>query len=356
MTERETKLAGLVDVVLREGASDLHLVVGRQPTIRVAGSLAPLVREQELSAAAVEAAVQEMLSEDHTARLKEHGHVDLSFAFGNAARFRVNVYRERGNLAAAMRLIPTEIKDLKSLNLPDALEAFANRTQGFFLVVGPMGHGKSTTLASMINYINRTRAEHILTIEDPIEYLFVPERSIMNQREVRSDTENFPDALRAMLREDVNVLMIGEMRDIETMAAAVTAAETGHMVFATLHTNNAAQTIDRIIDSFPSHQQNQIRLQLSSALLGVFSQRLIPRVSGGRIPAYELMIANSAVKNLVREGKTHEIDIVIETSYEQGMVSLNRSLAGLVRAGEITIESARAYSLNPRSLDGLVSR
>ena len=356
MTERETKLAGLVDVVLREGASDLHLVVGRQPTIRVAGSLAPLVREQELSAAAVEAAVQEMLSEDHTARLKEHGHVDLSFAFGNAARFRVNVYRERGNLAAAMRLIPTEIKDLKSLNLPDALEAFANRTQGFFLVVGPMGHGKSTTLASMINYINRTRAEHILTIEDPIEYLFVPERSIMNQREVRSDTENFPDALRAMLREDVNVLMIGEMRDSETMAAAVTAAETGHMVFATLHTNNAAQTIDRIIDSFPSHQQNQIRLQLSSALLGVFSQRLIPRVSGGRIPAYELMIANSAVKNLVREGKTHEIDIVIETSYEQGMVSLNRSLAGLVRAGEITIESARAYSLNPRSLDGLVSR
>jgi twitching motility protein PilT len=257
-------------------------------------------------------------------------------------------------MGASLRLVSSVVKDIESLNLPAVLRDFANKEQGFFLVVGPIGHGKSTTLASMIDYINHSRSEHILTIEDPIEYFFVQDKSIIDQREVKNDTKDFHSALRSMFREDVNVGMIGEMRDLETISTAITAAETGHLVFSSLHTNNAAQTIDRIIDSFPAEQQNQIRLQLSSALLGVFSQRLVPRISGGLIPAYELLVCNPAIKNLIREKRTHEIDIVIETSFEQGMVSLDRSLANLVREREITIENALAHSLNPKGLEGLL--
>ncbi len=253
-----------------------------------------------------------------------------------------------------MRLIPRDIKSFNDLSLPPILETFTQMKQGFFLVVGPVGQGKSTTLASMVERINLTRTEHIVTIEDPVEYTFESKSSVINQREVKIDTHSFQDALIAAFREDVNVIMVGEMRGPETMSAAVTAAETGHLVFSTLHTNNAAQTIDRIIDTFPSAQQDQIRIQLSSSLAGIFSQRLLPRVQGGLIPAYELLINNDAVANLIREKRTHEINTVIETSSESGMIDMNRSLAELVRRGDVTPEVAVTRSLNPKSFLRLV--
>ncbi len=340
--------------VVKEGASDLHLSVGRHPTIRVAGALTPLIKKTVLSSEDTKGMIFAMLGEQEKELFFKKKELDFSYSFEDKVRFRVNVFFQRGFMGSALRLIPIEIKTFQELNLPDVLIDFVNKAQGFFLVVGPIGHGKSTTLASMIDYINHNRAEHILTIEDPIEYLFAQDKSIIDQREVRIDTDDFRAALRSMFRQDVNVGMIGEMRDTETIGAAVTAAETGHLIFSSLHTNNAAQTIDRIIDSFPANQQNQIRLQLSNGLLGVFSQRLVPRVSGGRIPAYELLIATPAVKNLIRENRTHEIDMVIETSFELGMVSLNRSLADLVRSGEISADSAFNYSLNQKSLEGLI--
>ena len=234
------------------------------------------------------------------------------------------------------------------------LKTFATKKQGFFLVVGPVGQGKSTTLSAMIEYINSGRPEHIVTIEDPVEYIYEEKHSIIDQREVGIDTKDFASALNAIFREDVNVILIGEMRSADTISTAVTAAETGHLVFATLHTNSAAQTIDRIIDSFPGNQQDQIRSQLASSLLGVFSQRLIPRVAGGLVMAYELLINNAAIANLIREKRTHEIDVVIETGTDQGMVDMNRSLLELVRAGEITMENAYSYSMNPKALERLM--
>jgi twitching motility protein PilT len=253
-----------------------------------------------------------------------------------------------------LRYIPKEIRSISELNVPSILESFARREQGFFLVVGPVGQGKSTTLAALVELINTERMEHIVTIEDPIEQVYVPKQSLIDQREVGIDTDSFSTALYAAFRQDVDVLLVGEMRDPETMAAAVTAAETGHLVFSTLHTNNAAQTIDRIIDSFSASQQEQVRLQLASALSGIFSQRLIPRVSGGLIPAFELLINNKAVANLIREKRTHEINTVIETSQQDGMIDFNRSLAELVARGEITVENAYSHSLNPNALDRLI--
>jgi twitching motility protein PilT len=261
---------------------------------------------------------------------------------------------ERGRVSIALRLIPRIIRSFLELNLPRSLEAFASREQGFFLVVGPVGQGKTTTLAALLEKINQERSEHIITIEDPIEYIFENKKSLINQREVRVDTKNFQSALQSVFREDVDVVMIGEMRTPETMATAVTAAETGHLVFSTLHTNNASQTLDRIIDSFPGNQQEQIRIQLAGSLAGIFSQRLVPRISGGLIPAFELMVTNSAVSNLIREKRTHEIQTVIETGAEEGMIDMNRSLADLVRAGEITIESAYSRSWNPKTLERLL--
>ena len=246
------------------------------------------------------------------------------------------------------------MRTLPELKLPESLKEFTRKKQGFFLVVGPVGQGKSTTLSAMVDFINTERAEHILTIEDPIEYVFAEKHSIIDQREVGIDTKDFPTGLRSIFREDVNVIMIGEMRSPETIATAVTAAETGHLVLSTLHTNNAAQTIDRIIDSFPGDQQDQIRAQLAESLLGIFSQRLIPRITGGLVPAYELLINNNAVANLIREKRTHEIDVVIETGTEHGMVDMNRSLLELVRAGEITMESAYLYSMNPKALERIL--
>ncbi len=354
MKDYKKELTNLILTTIKEGASDLHLTSGRQPTIRVAGALITLVKGPVLSYEDTEGLAFSMLDEKRKEEFLEQKELDFSYAFEDKARFRVNLFYQRGFIGAALRLIPTNIKEMEDLNLPPLLKDFANMEQGFFLAVGPIGHGKSTTLASMIDYINHTRSEHILTIEDPVEYFFVQDKSIIDQREVKTDTKDFQRALRSMFREDVNVAMIGEMRDLETISTAITAAETGHLIFSSLHTNDSAQTIDRIIDSFQPSQQSQIRLQLSSALIGIFSQRLIPRISGGLVPAYEVLICTPAVKNLIREGRTHEINIVVETSSELGMVSLNKSLADLVRRGEIGVETALAYSLNPKDLDRII--
>jgi twitching motility protein PilT len=343
----------LVSMVLNEGASDLHLSEGRNPVIRVAGNLLTLVKSPIISQTDIVGFLNELLNEENKILLKKDRDVDFSYSLTNA-RFRGNAFYHQGVLSIALRLIPKKISTLSELNLPPILETFTRHQQGFFLVVGPIGQGKSTTLAALIEMINQTRSEHIVTIEDPIEYLYESKKSIIDQREVRIDTPDFKDALISMFRQDIDVALVGEMRDAETMATAVTAAETGHLVFSTLHTNNAAQTINRIIDSFPSSQQDQIRIQLASSLTGIFSQRLIPRISGGLIPAYELLINNSAVENLIREKRIHEINSVIETSSGEGMIDMNRSLAELVRAGEITVENAYLNSSNPKTLERLV--
>ena len=348
------ELEQLITAVIKEGGSDLHIAEGRHPTIRVAGTLIPLLKHKVLSKEDTLGFVTELLTPENKKRFLETMEVDFSYSYKDQGRFRGNGYFQQGAVSIALRLIPRKIRTLEELNLPPILATFAERRQGFFLVVGPVGHGKTTTLAAMIDLINSTRAEHIITIEDPIEYLFEEKRSIIDQREVRIDTKDFQTALTAMFREDVNIAMIGEMRGSETIATAVTAAETGHFVLSTLHTNNAAQTIDRIIDSFSADQQGQIRLQLSETLTGIFSQRLIPRISGGLVPAYELLIANSAVANLIREKRTHEIDTVIETGLEQGMIDINRSLIDLVRRNEITVADAYRYTTNPRSLERMM--
>lgn len=336
--------------VAEEGASDLHIAVGRHPVLRVSGQLVPLTKKPILTQADTAGLVEAMMGKEWFQEFSRNKEKDFSYSYKDKIRFRVNAYFQKGFIGAALRIVPYKIKTLEELNIPLVLAEFSKKEQGFFLVVGPTGHGKSTTLAALVDLINHTRTEHIITIEDPIEYIFTPDRSMVDQREVGLDTKDFASALRSMFREDVNVAMIGEMRDPETMAAAVTAAETGHLVFSSLHTNNAAQTIDRIIDTFPGAQQGQIRTQLASTLIGIFSQRLIPRVSGGLIPAYELLLSNAAVRNLIRENKVHEIDLVIETNAEVGMVSFNRSLIDLVRRGEITMENALLFSQNPQEL------
>ena len=344
----------LIETVIKEGASDLHLSEGRQPTIRVSGFLVPLIKKEALSKEDTLGLLAELLPKEGFSRFLETKEVDFSWGYKDGSRFRGNAYFEQGTVGIALRLIPKNIRTLEELNLPPILRNFTDKQQGFFLVVGPVGHGKTTTLAALIELINQNRAEHIITIEDPIEYVYEPKKSLIDQREVRIDTKDFPTALVSMFRQDVDVVMIGEMRGAETISTAVTAAETGHLVFSTLHTNNAAQTIDRIIDSFPAAQQQQIRTQLAGSLTGIFSQRLIPRISGGLIPAYELLIVNPAVANLIRENRTHELNTLIETGLEQGMVDLNRSLAELVRQGEITPENAINYSLNPKGLTKLI--
>lgn len=344
----------LVSTVIREGGSDLHFAAHRRPVIRVAGMLYPIAKEPELSPENTLAILKILLNEAKYKEFIRRQEIDFSYTTSELARFRGNAFFQKGTVSIALRLIPAKIRTLSELNLPAALEQFTRLEQGFFLIVGPVGHGKSTTLAALIDIINKERAMHIITIEDPIEYLFTPAQSIIDQREVGMDTKNFHSALASVFRQDVDVVMIGEMRGPETMATAVTAAETGHLVFSTLHTNNAPQTIDRIIDSFPPEQQGQIRAQLSQSLAGIFSQRLVSRVSGGLIPAYELLINNSAIANLIREGRTHEINVVVETSSGEGMVTLNRTLADLVRRGEIAADSAMAYSLNPEGLEGML--
>ena len=352
----KSKLNELLLTVARQNASDLHIAVGRRPTIRVDSVLIPLTKEAILTREDAEGLVFALLTEDQKARFLQLKQLDLSFNFEDKARFRVNVFFQRGFVAAALRLIPAQIKTIEELNLPPLLHDFTNLNQGFLLVVGPAGHGKSTTLAAILDEVNHKRTDHIITIEDPIEYMFAQDQCIVSQREVGQDTTSFHDALRAVLRQDPDVLMIGEMRDPETIATAMTAAETGHLVFSTLHTNSASQTIDRIIDSFAPEQQGQVVSQLASTLIGIVSQRLIPRVGGGRVPALEVMLTNAAIRNLIRERKMYQIDLVIETSVQEGMMSLNRSLINLVKRQEISLEQAEANSLNPSELRILLER
>ncbi|MCK5285757.1 MAG: PilT/PilU family type 4a pilus ATPase [Candidatus Pacebacteria bacterium] len=341
----------LINSVVKENGSDIHLTRDEYPVIRVQGSLHYLEAMPKLSSDDIMGIVTYLLTPEYKEEFLKNKEIDFSFET-EVARFRGSCFYAQKSVGVSLRLIPKKVKTLKELNLPSVLETFAQKQQGFFLVVGPMGHGKSTTLASMVEMINQTKAEHIVTIEDPVEYIFQKGKSIIDQREVKIDTKDFPTALRSVFRQDADVIMIGEMRGIETISTSVTAAETGHLVLSTLHTNNAPQTIDRIIDVFPPQQQNQIRIQLAGSLLGIFSQRLVPRISGGMIPAYELLINNNATANLIREGRTFEIANVIETSSAEGMVSLNKSLEELVRVGEITLENARKYSFRPKELKG----
>lgn len=347
------ELEELILTVIREGGSDLHLGAGRMPAIRVSGELIFLAKHPVLTQEDMCGFLSEVLEESKVAKFKEDQETDFSYDFRGEARLRGNAFFQKGLIGMVFRLVP-KVQTLEDLRLPPILAEMARKKQGFFLVVGPVGQGKSTTLSAMINVINNEQARNIITIEDPIEHVYVPNKSIINQREVGIDTKDFHVALKEVFREDVNVIMVGEMRTPETIATAVTAAETGHLVLSTLHTNNASQTIDRIIDSFPAAQQDQIRSQLASSLLGIFSQRLVPRIAGGLIPAYELLLNNNAVANLIREKRTHEIDVVIETGMEQGMVDLNHSLLELVRTGEISIENAYQYSLNPKGLERLM--
>jgi twitching motility protein PilT len=350
------KINDLLLITAKQNASDLHLTVGRHPTIRIDGFLIPLQQEPILTPEMAENLILALLTPQQKEKLSKNKELDFAYNFEDKARFRVNVFYQRDYLAAALRLIPAAIRTIEELNLPPILHDFAKLSQGFVLVVGPAGHGKSTTLAALLDEINHTRMEHIITIEDPVEYIFTQDKSLISQREVENDTLTFHQGLRSLLRQDPDVIMIGEMRDAESMATALTAAETGHLVFSTLHTNSAAQTIDRIIDSFPAEQQGQISSQLSATLAGIVSQRLLPRMGGGRIPACEIMIVNTAIRNLIRERKPYQIDLVIETSREEGMISLNHSLAELVKRKEISLESAELYSLNPKELRILVER
>lgn len=351
--EYKKELEELILNVIHEEGSDLHLGAGRVPAIRVSGELIFLSKHKPLTQEDMLGFLSEILEEAKIKNFKEEQEADFSYDFRGEARLRGNAFFQKGLINIVFRLVP-KVQTIADLRLPPILADMARKKQGFFLVVGPVGQGKSTTLSAMINVINNEQARNIITIEDPIEHVYVPNKSIINQREVGIDTKDFHTALKEVFREDVNVIMVGEMRTPETIATAVTAAETGHLVLSTLHTNNASQTIDRIIDSFPGNQQDQIRAQLSSSLLGIFSQRLVPRVTGGLVPAYELLLNNNAVANLIREKRTHEIDVVIETGMESGMVDLNHSLMELVRTGEISIENAYQYSLNPKGLKRLI--
>ena len=344
-------LDDLIENLVHEDGSDLHIGVGRKPAIRINGQLIFLVNYNVMTEADVLGILEVLAGDIKVKKFQDEKNLDFSSSLNNnKIQLRCNAFVQRGMTSIAIRLVPKP-KSLEGLNLPVILKDFARKKQGFFLVVGPVGQGKSTTISTMVNIINSEQTSHIITVEDPIEYIYQQDKSIIDQREVGIDTPDVLKALKSVFREDVNVILIGEMRDTDTISAAVTAAETGHLVLSTLHTNNASQTIDRIIDSFPANQQGQIRLQLASSLIGIFSQRLIPRISGGRIPAYELLINNKAIANLIREKRTHEIDTVLETSSHEGMVDMNRSLIDLVQKGEISMESAYEYAINPKSLE-----
>lgn len=346
----DKEMAELLEKVVSKDATDLHLSEGRPPTLRIDSKLQPLADRENLSPERVKELIYSLMSPEDEARFEKEKEIDFSYTFKKTSRFRVNVYYQKGYVSAALRLIPNKVRNLQELDLPASLEKFCRLNQGFFLVVGPSGNGKTTAMAAMINEINQRRSDHIITIEDPIEYIYEQKKCVIDQREVHRDTHSFDKALRSVLRQDPDVIMVGEMRDPETISAALTAAETGHLVFATLHTNDAAQTIDRIVDSFPPYQQNQVRYQLASTLIGILSRRLVPKIGGGIINAIELLVVNGAARNLIRENKVYQIPSVIETGYDEGMVSLNRSLAELVKREIISLDSALSYSANPGEL------
>jgi len=344
----------LLDLTIEKNASDLHLTVGLPPVIRIDGKLYPQMDKAVLTPKTAVELIKSFMTESQWKLFLERKELDFSFPYLEKVRFRANVYFQKSYIAASLRVIPKEIRTLAQLNLPPILERFTLPSQGFVIITGPTGHGKSTTLAALLNLINQQRRAHIVTIEDPIEYIFEHNKCLVSQRELGTDTYSFSRALRAVLREDPDVVFVGEMRDLETMETALTVAETGHLVFTTLHTNSAAQTIDRIIDVFPPHQQLQVRMQLANVLSGVVSQRLIPRVQGGRIVACEILIANSAVRNLIREGKTHQIPNVIETGAAEGMISLDKVLAELVSKGEVSIDDALTWAIDPKQFKMMV--
>jgi twitching motility protein PilT len=348
------KIEILLEEVIKRKASDLHLQVGLPPVIRVDGSLQALPGYQIMNEQTVETLIFGLLEEDQKQILLRDKEFDFSFAFGDLGRFRVNAFHERGNLAAALRLISNDIKSVEQLGLPPVLNKFADYPRGLVLVTGPTGSGKSSTLAALVDKINTEKPLHIITVEDPIEYTHKSKKSLVVQREVHYDTYSFSAALRSALREDPDVVLIGEMRDLETIAAAITIAETGHLVFATLHTNSAAQSVDRMIDVFPPHQQQQVRSQLGNILMAICSQRLIPALGGGRVPAAEILIANSAVRNIIREGKNYQLEAVIQTGAEAGMQSMDRTLVSLVHAGKVSYEEAKTFAVDPEELDRLM--
>ncbi len=339
----ELELNKLLSLVMERNASDLHLKVGEPPIIRVDSQLIRLDNYQVLSDTLVKEIAEFMLNDKQKAVFATMRDVDISYAYKDSVRFRVNIYTQKGMLGIAMRSIPNHIKTLEELSLPPILRTFTEKRQGLVLFTGPVGHGKSTAMASLVNEINNTRAEHILTIEDPIEFVFTPATSVVTQREVNVDTPSFEQALKAALREDINVLLVGEMRDLESVSSALTLAETGHLIFATLHTNDAAQTVDRIVDVFPPNQQSQIRAQLANVLTGIVSMRLLPKIGGGRIPAYELLIANHAIRNVIRDNKSYEINNIIHTSLDAGMVPMDKILALLVKQGLVDLEVAQGH-------------
>lgn len=344
----------LLDLTIARNASDLHLSAGFPPTIRIHGDLIPVMGETASTPEQVESLIQPLLSDIQKQIYKQNIELDFSFELASKARFRVNIYRQKGFPAAALRLIPFRIPPLEELGLPAVVSKLTELKQGFILVTGPTGHGKSTTLASFINKINQEKAVHIITVEDPIEYVYPPGKSLIEQREMYKDTRSWGNALRAALREDPDVVLVGEMRDLETIASAMTIAETGHLVLATLHTNSAAQSVDRIIDVFPEVQQPQIRLQLAATLEAIISLRLIPTITPGRTLASEILFATPAVRNVIREGKSYLTDNIIETSGEYGMQILEKSLAELVKTGKISQEVASRYALRPELLAKLL--
>ena len=353
-TTGTVKVEALLEECVKRNASDLHIQYGLPPILRVDGALMPIAGTPVLNEDMIRNIVFATLDEDQQKILLKDKEFDYSFAFGDIARFRVNAFHERGKLAAAFRLIPNKIPNISGIGMPAIVETFADFPRGLVLVTGPTGSGKSTTLAALINKINQEKSTHIITIEDPIEFTHKSQRSVIVQREVHYDTFSFGAALRSALREDPDVVLIGEMRDLETMQSAITIAETGHLVFATLHTNSAAQSIDRMIDVFPAHQQPQIRSQLSNILMAICAQRLVPAIAGGRVVAAEIMIANSAIRTLIRDGKTHQIDTAIQTGADQGMQTMDRTLVKLIQAGTITYDQAREYAVDINELDRLV--
>lgn len=352
--QAQPRIEVLLDEVIKKKASDLHLQVGLAPILRVDGALVPVSGAEPLDEESIEALIFAILDEDQKQILLKDKEFDFSFSFGELGRFRVNAFHERGNLAAALRLIPNEILTLEQLGLPPVVNKFADYPRGLVLVTGPTGSGKSTSLAALVHKINTERAVHIVTIEDPIEFTHKSKKSVIVQREVHYDTYSFSAALRSSLRQDPDVVLLGEMRDLETIASAITIAETGHLVFATLHTNSAAQSIDRMIDVFPPHQQPQIRSQLSNILMAVVSQRLVPTIGGGRVAAAEILVATPAVRNIVREGKTHQLDAVIQTGGEFGMQSMDKTLVNLIHAGTISYEEARNFAVDIDEMDRLM--
>ncbi len=353
ISNEDARIEALLEECVKTKASDLHLQVGLPPILRIDGALQPVAGYKELDETTVERLVFATLEDDQKQILIKDKEFDYSFSFGDLGRFRVNAFHEKGNIAAAFRLIPNEIQSINELGMPPIVTSFADFPRGLVLVTGPTGSGKSTTLAALVDKINREKASHIITIEDPIEFTHKSHRSVVVQREVHYDTYSFSAALRSALREDPDVVLIGEMRDLETISAAITIAETGHLVFATLHTNSASQSIDRMIDVFPPHQQPQVRSQLSNILMAICAQRLVPAIGGGRVVAAEIMVANPAVRSVIREGKTHQLDTIIQTGADQGMQTMDRTLVKLVQAGQITYDVAKEYAVDIQEFERL---